>query len=64
MSLKCEAATTEAIDDVRGAGLDVAVWTVNDPQRVRALLATGVVAIITDLPAMAAKERDRSVPGG
>lgn len=34
----------------RGAGLEVNVWTVNEPDRMRELIALGVDAIITDVP--------------
>jgi glycerophosphoryl diester phosphodiesterase len=34
----------------RAAGLEVNVWTVNEPDRMRELIALGVDAIITDVP--------------
>jgi glycerophosphoryl diester phosphodiesterase len=34
----------------RHAGLEVNVWTVNDPDRIRELMALGVDAIIADVP--------------
>lgn len=39
----------------RDAGLAVNVWTVNDPDRMRQLVALGVDAIITDVPDVAAE---------
>lgn len=40
--------TREIVEQVRDAGLSLAVWTVNDPARARELLAWGCNAIITD----------------
>lgn len=40
--------TRDVIQQVRAAGLSVAVWTVNDMARARELLAWGCNAIITD----------------
>lgn len=45
------AATASALAELRGAGLDVVVWTVDDPARLRELLAAGVRAVITNHPA-------------
>lgn len=54
-----EAAATGAIlQDLGTRALPVIVWTVNDAARVGELLRQGVAGIISDLPAMAAKERD------
>jgi glycerophosphoryl diester phosphodiesterase len=36
-----------------GAGLEVNVWTVDDPDRIRALAAAGVDGIVTNVPARA-----------
>lgn len=41
------------IDRAHGAGLAVNVWTVDDPDRIRALASWGVDAIITNTPALA-----------
>ncbi len=41
------------VDRLHGIGVDVAVWTVNDPQQIRKFLSWGVDAIITDDPAVA-----------
>jgi len=40
--------TQDLVRDVRGAGLRVATWTVNDPARAKELAAWGVDTIITD----------------
>jgi glycerophosphoryl diester phosphodiesterase len=45
------AATPAALDELRGAGLDVVVWTVNEPARLAELLRAGVRAVITNHPA-------------
>lgn len=39
------------VDSVHGAGLELYVWTVNDPRRARQLAAFGVDGITTDRPA-------------
>lgn len=51
-------ATSEILEELRARRLPVVVWTVNEAARVRELLAAGVAGIISDLPGMAAKERD------
>jgi glycerophosphoryl diester phosphodiesterase len=43
-------ATAEAIADSHGRGLKVGVWTINDPEEMRALGARGVDALCTDRP--------------
>ena len=53
-----EGATAPILDDLRVRGLPVVIWTVNEPDRVRSLLESGAAGIITDLPAMAIRERD------
>ena len=40
---------------IREAGLECYVWTVNDPNVVRALLETGIDGIITDDPRLLAR---------
>ncbi len=40
--------TCERIDEIHGAGLRIATWTVNDPVRAIELLAWGVDTLITD----------------
>jgi glycerophosphoryl diester phosphodiesterase len=40
--------TQDLVADVRGAGLRVATWTVNDPARAAELAGFGVDTIITD----------------
>ncbi len=51
----------------RDAGLEVNVWTVNEPDRMRELIALGVDAIITDVPdvlaAILSMRRGRSRAG-
>lgn len=42
--------TAAQADNLRGAGLSLAVYTENDPARVAPLLAMGVQSIITDRP--------------
>ena len=44
------AATPSALAEIQGAGLDVVVWTVDDPARLRELLRAGVRAVITNYP--------------
>jgi glycerophosphoryl diester phosphodiesterase len=51
-------ATHPVLEDLHARDLPVIVWTVNEPERVRELLREGVAGIISDLPGMAAKERD------
>jgi glycerophosphoryl diester phosphodiesterase len=57
--LHVESAADEAIREMHDRDLEVVVWTVNDPGTVERLLRLEVRAIITDLPAMAARVRDR-----
>jgi glycerophosphoryl diester phosphodiesterase len=38
------------VDKLRAKGMDLYVWTVNDPKRARELLAMGVAGITTDRP--------------
>jgi glycerophosphoryl diester phosphodiesterase len=45
--------TAEGVAAARAAGLDVNVWTVDDPDRMRALVAMGVTGIVTNRPAVA-----------
>jgi glycerophosphoryl diester phosphodiesterase len=45
-----EACTPERVEAWRAAGLRVAVWTVDDPQRARALEAMGISYLITNRP--------------
>jgi glycerophosphoryl diester phosphodiesterase len=43
-------ATPSLVAELRGAGLGVVVWTVDDPARIRELVRAGVTAIITNHP--------------
>ncbi len=45
--------TTPAIEAFHNAGYAVAIWTVNDERRMKALAASGIDIIITDKPAEA-----------
>jgi glycerophosphoryl diester phosphodiesterase len=59
-----DAATTESlVGGAHHAGLDVLVWTVNDPARMGQLDGWGVDACITDRPGLAASARGRSGSG-
>ena len=42
--------TREDIPALRQAGVDVYVWTVNDPDIMRALIDNAATGIITDFP--------------
>lgn len=44
--------TSKSVADAHELGLAVNVWTVNDPEDMRAMIALGVDGIITDLPAL------------
>nr|MCQ3812404.1 glycerophosphodiester phosphodiesterase [Acidimicrobiia bacterium] len=41
------------IDAAHAAGLEVNVWTVNDPDQIAQLAALGADAVITDVPDVA-----------
>ena len=56
--LQDDGAEDRALRELREGGVPVIVWTVNRPARVRRLLESGVAGIISDLPGMAARERD------
>jgi glycerophosphoryl diester phosphodiesterase len=43
-------ATRRTFADLRAAGLGVNVWTENDPERMRALIAAGATGIFSDYP--------------
>lgn len=45
--------TPRFIETAHEAGLDVHVWTVNDPEQMRELLALGVDGLVTDVPSLA-----------
>jgi len=48
LNLNSEYVTRATVDEIRAEGLNLAVWTVNDANRARELLAWGCNAIITD----------------
>lgn len=48
LNLNTQYATRELVEEVRAEGVNLAVWTVNDPDRARELRAWGCNAIITD----------------
>lgn len=43
----------EVFDRVRDVGIETWTWTVNDPERMKALIDKGIDGIITDSPALA-----------
>lgn len=45
--------TPEAMETARGFGIDVNVWTVNNPRDIKVMAELGVASIITDDPATA-----------
>ncbi|HEX3541752.1 MAG TPA: glycerophosphodiester phosphodiesterase [Acidimicrobiales bacterium] len=48
-----EAVTPALVTAAHAAGVDVTTWTVDDPERIRLLVAAGVDAIITNVPDVA-----------
>jgi glycerophosphoryl diester phosphodiesterase len=48
--LEASLCTPQRVARLRRAGLRVAAWTVNDPERAAALVALGVSWLITDAP--------------
>ena len=42
----------ELIESASAAGIELCVWTVNDPKRARGLAAAGVTSLISDMPAV------------
>jgi len=43
-------ATSAVVEKAHHAGLQVVAWTINDPERMRRLIATGLDGMITDYP--------------
>jgi len=58
--------SAETVGAAHDLGLEVHVWTINEPNEMRALLALGVDAIMTDVPRVARSviEAARSRAGG
>jgi glycerophosphoryl diester phosphodiesterase len=59
-----EMVTAELIEQEHVRGQRVNVWTVNDADRIRKLLAWGVDGVITDIPDVALRLRDEQVRRG
>jgi len=59
--LRVDAAHHLALEVLRNEDLPVIVWTVDDPARIRELLAWGVAGIITNHPRLAAQVRREPV---
>jgi glycerophosphoryl diester phosphodiesterase len=55
--LRVDAATPLSLEVLRHEGLPVVVWTVDDPQRIRHLLESGVAALISNDPRTAVEVR-------
>jgi glycerophosphoryl diester phosphodiesterase len=53
--------TAELLRTARTAALRVVPWTINDPARMRELIALGVDGLTTDEPALARQLRDAVV---
>jgi glycerophosphoryl diester phosphodiesterase len=51
--------TAETVARAHAKGLEMHVWTINDPAELRALFDLGVDGVVTDLPAVAVAVRDR-----
>ena len=49
--------TPEAVRAARDAGLSIGVWTVNEPEELRAALAAGLDYVTTDQPDLALRLR-------
>lgn len=56
-------ATPAALAEFRRAGLQVIVWTVDRPYRIRGLLREGVRGVITNVPALAVQVRAEAEAG-
>ena len=57
LCLGVASATEVVLEDLVRREIPVVVWTVNEPGRLRDLLQAGVAGLISDFPAMAARER-------
>lgn len=65
MALECSLITKTEVDACRAAGLQLVVWVVNEPARMRYFIDLGVDGIITDRPDLlrhAMAERGESRP--
>jgi glycerophosphoryl diester phosphodiesterase len=50
MALECSLVAQTEIDACRAAGLQLVVWTVNEPAQMRYFIDLGIDGIITDRP--------------
>jgi len=57
---RADLVTRELVDEAHRASMQVAAWTVNEPEQLRALMALGVNGIITDYPNRLCAEIDQS----
>ncbi|GAC1353769.1 MAG: glycerophosphodiester phosphodiesterase [Acidimicrobiales bacterium] len=48
-------ADAETVDVAHGLGLEVVVWTVNDPEQMESMAGLGVDVMVTDYPALAVR---------
>lgn len=67
LGLNGRAATPALIERARDAGIDVHVWTINDPVEMSAMISRGVDGLITDEPERARtvmEQRAAMTPGG
>lgn len=55
VNIDFEGATEEFIKDAHNRGINVFVWTINEPERIMELKNKGVDGIITDFPGIARK---------
>jgi glycerophosphoryl diester phosphodiesterase len=56
--------TQETVQAAHDAGLEVHVWTVNDPMDMKKLLAMGVDGIMSDAPKLLVKVAKTAADGG
>lgn len=53
-------ADAETVDIAHGLGLEVVVWTVNDPDQMESMAGLGVDVMVTDYPALAVRVLGRT----